>query len=1210
MRLVNYITGVTRQRACTLLIDTGSNIFDFCNYRVRNSAQKWGGRIENVDLTVDIADQRSIVVKEVCYVEVCLTNSVLRTTTRKTVKCYVTQLPGKADIVIGWPILKADSTLKAILFAKLIDKDDIDWIPKLVDQARKESKKIKESQSSGSHRDLIVDRLRDLNAIMEAEKHSSLLPKIAAAHQTVELDRSNPELTYSRGNKDQVLSQGDIPGVLLAASSQATQCTSADVQGSTPNSANHLPINIEGDSKTVAEHLEICEQFRSCFSKKLNSTPARIPPMKLVVSPSWESKDNRRPPRPQGPVREADIKRQTDEMLESDVIRRSTASAHSQVLLIRKTDGSWRFCVDYRRLNALTEGVDKFPIPNIQTMLRRLGDRKPKYFALMDLTKGYYQAPLCEASKHHTAFITATGLFEWNRVPMGLMGAPSYFQRVMTTHVLAGLMYNACEVFMDDIIVFGEDKASYYRNLKAVLQRLQDHGLTVNPDKTYLGKTSIEYVGHVLDSEGLTFSREKIEEVIQFPTPRTLGEIKSFIGLSNFLRDNIRNMSDITQPLNQILTTAKYTKKKRNHTIIWTDEAIEAFERIKREINECPKLFFIDDSSPIHLYTDASLYGIGAYLCQLRDGKEHAIAFMSKTLTEVQRKWSTPEREAFAIVEAFDKFAYLIRDTHFTLHTDHENLIHIRDTGSPKVFNWKLKIQEFDFDVQHIDGECNVVADRLSRNPAASLCKEIPEHEGVTSLDKLELHPGLRDLKQQQFQPILGIFNGVITKDKLKILESVHNENTGHNGVAATCAKLQEAGYGDWNDMEDIVKKYISECDCCQKSNVRKIQIHVEPFTLAGYELMANRCIDTIGPFPADKDGNKYIIVIIDTFSRWIELYPSKENDAVSAASALYQHFGTFGLPKWIGSDLGVEYRNNLVKHFLALVGVEHKTSIAHSHEQNGIVERANKEVRRYINDIVYDKRLAENQWSEYLPTMKRIYNSLKKQLTGYSPAEILYAGSLKLNEGMFPEAGVNKDAVEIMRMPWEQWLEQRRVAQQVAMDSVREKSTKHHATHMAKDSGIRTEFPIGSWVLKAYPPSEYGSGKPSKQVLEHTGPFLVKGVDQAGAYWLEDPKNRKQLRPCNIHLLRPYIIDEGRTNPLEIRCKDTTDEYIVESITGHSGSMKRKPSLKFNVKWIGYEEETLEPWANLRNNSILHEYLRAQNLHQHIPVEFRSELL
>lgn len=819
-------------------------------------------------------------------------------------------------------------------------------------------------------------------------------------------------------------------------------------------------------------------------------------------------------------------------------------------------------------------------------------------FGIIDLTKGYYQAPLSEASKHYTAFITACALFEWNRVPMGLMGAPSYFQKMMTTHVLAGLLHNSCEVYMDDIIIFGKTEKEYLHNLEEVLKRLRRFKLTGNPDKTKLGLRQIEYVGHILDESGISFKRERLQKIIDFPQPNTAGELKTFLGVANYVRDNVPNMSTLVQPLTALLPEG-YTKKKKSYRVHWDDATSAALDRLKLAINNCQKLFFIKDDFvkyPVHLFTDASEHGIGAYLCQLVDGKWQVISFMSKSLTPTQSRWSTIEREAFAIYEAFKKFEYLIRDIHFVLHTDHENLVHIRDTGSSKVIGWKLLIQEFDFEVQYIKGEKNIVADMLSRNTLAEMGVDEVESEPKTDLAKL-----MRPDVSSKLPGHLFMFDGIIPQREYEILRGVHNSVVGHNGVDNTMIKLKSANH-EWKHMREMVDKFIKDCDCCQKATSRKYKNDVALYTTVGMNLMQVLNIDSIGPLEPDADGHTHMIVIIDKFSRWLELYPTKGADAISAARALLNHYGRFGIPQKIVSDRGKEYCNKLIATFQQLVGTTHEFTIANSHEENSVVERANLEVRRYLNDICYDKRLRNNQWSENIPLIMRIFNSLPKELTKCSPAHMLYAGSLSLNQKLFRDEVVNyENILEDYNKSWKQWMDERKLAQQSCIELAQKNTQEHIDKHKLEDTGRRSEYPVGSYVLKAWPPSTYGRGKPSKQDMNLRGPYMVLS-SEGSTYTLQDLITKKPMEPCNISLLRPFSYDKSRVNPIDIRLKDTSDMWIVEEVQKHSGDFKRKNSLTFTVKWVGFPDTTQEKWNNMLHNIKLHEYLTSIGKAMYIP--------
>jgi hypothetical protein len=219
----------------------------------------------------------------------------------------------------------------------------------------------------------------------------------------------------------------------------------------------------------------------------------------------------------------------------------------------------------------------------------------------------------------------------------------------------------------------------------------------------------------MIDESGLTFSREKISDVADLPVPTTVKMVRAFLGLCNFFREHVRGHSSlIDREIRKVVTDYDATK-----TFVWTDSATAAFEELKTGIKNCAKLFFVDPEGSLVLETDASDYGVGAYLYytlpkskDLEERKKHhPIAFLSKSLDARQQRWDTPEKEAFAIFLALKKWDHILRNVHFVLRTDHKNLTYINFAGSAKVYRWKLSIQGFDFDIEHIPGKDNIVAD-------------------------------------------------------------------------------------------------------------------------------------------------------------------------------------------------------------------------------------------------------------------------------------------------------------------------------------------------------------------------------------------------------------------------------------------------------------------------------------------------------------------
>jgi hypothetical protein len=267
------------------------------------------------------------------------------------------------------------------------------------------------------------------------------------------------------------------------------------------------------------------------------------------------------------------------------------------------------------------------------------------------------------------------------------------------------LIWNILEVYLDDIIVYGRTEDEFVERLEQLLLRLKERRITLNPKKSRLGMSSIEYVGHIIDSTGLTYSLEKVKKVLDFAPPKLAKDLRSFIGLASYFSDKVENMQLALGPL-------------RASTILrWTEEGRAQFALIKDMINNHQKIFFHDvEHGQVFVFTDASDYGIGGYVCQ-RDsmGREYPVGYLSEVLNTTQRGWSTYEKECYAIVRTFEKFEYLLRDIPFLLMTDHKNLTYLNVPKSTKVLHWKLAIQEYDFYLSHVAGIINVVADCFSR---------------------------------------------------------------------------------------------------------------------------------------------------------------------------------------------------------------------------------------------------------------------------------------------------------------------------------------------------------------------------------------------------------------------------------------------------------------------------------------------------------------
>jgi len=944
-------------------------------------------------------------------------------------------------------------------------------------------------------------------------------------------------------------------------------------------------IHIETDDELKLEDImALLYEFRDIFSETLPPTPALIPPLELKIDTTkWETPKHHGPPRPQTASNQQEIRRQLDILLASNIIRPSTAPYYSQVHLADKPpkgSGKKRFCIDYVELNHCTVAAEQWPLPNIQQLLRRIGQQKPKYFAKFDLTSGYHQAPMSMASIAFTAFICFAGVFEYLRVPFGLKGAPSFFQRVIASVVLAGLIYSICENYLDDIITWAGTPHEFLRRLRLIFERMRKHGIVFHPGKTAIGCICIEYGGHMLDSEGISFSREKIGAVLNFPPPNTKGKLKSVLGLANYFRDHIRDHSSIAAPMQRYLDG--YNKTQQNHPIQLDQEALEAFELLRSRLEACPKLHFDDDHSPIHLYTDACNYGGGGYLCQIitKEGRkvEVPIMFVSFSFSPNQiTKWHIPRKEVYALYYVVQKLEFLLRGRQFTAHTDHENIVYLNTSFVSSIRRYKVYLSEHDILWNFTKGDDNIVGDPFSRL-VADLTPPETWPDGIV-LAYLE----------PDFQ---------IPDEIYAMLEKVHNDIAGHHGVLRTLDKLKRhcdaKQIPHWPHMREHVNLFVKQCPCCQKMSFLKVPIAAHPFTTSSYYPMERVMMDYIGPFP---DG-WYILVIICCFTRWTELFSVEHADAKSTAKCLLEWIGRFGAPLHIVSDRGSHFVNDTIKELLALVGTNHCLNIAYSKEEAGIVERQNREINRDLRNMFFHQHVID-RYKDARPLVQRLLNTSTSTSTRVAPYQLLFGNAISLDKGIFLPHTAQQAKIQPLSAYSADMLQLQHTLQQIAEESLRRKDEAHFASFPA----ARTEFAIGSYVLLDYP-----DAPPSRLHPRKRGPFKVVRYNK-NDYTLEDLISHKELT-VNITRLTPFEYDPRRTDPLHAAMVDQ-EEFLIDHILAHRGNLNRKGTLEFLVHWAGYDSssDSWEPWKNLRDTDQLHSYLKAKGLERLIPQKFQTNV-
>ena len=371
-------------------------------------------------------------------------------------------------------------------------------------------------------------------------------------------------------------------------------------------------------------------------------------------------------------------------------------------------------CVDFRTLNKIVKPIS-FPLPLIYDILSLLGDSK--YFTALDLKSGYWQVKLEEDSKEKTAFACHRGLFQFNVMPFGLSNAPAVFQELMN------IVLQGCEEFamayLDDVLIFSKDPEEHLRHIETIFKRIRQHGLKLKLKKCTFFKEETDYLGFVISKDGIKPDSKKVEAIRDLPEPKSFREIRGFIGMCSYYRRFVPNFSKIAEPL--IDLTKKCARFK------WTSECQTAFDFLKESLTVVPLLAYPDTNKPYVLYTDASNNCIGACLTQKTDNEEEKpIYFLSQKLSPTQMRWSTIEKEGYAIYYALQKLDHYLHNARFTIKTDHKPLKYILDSPmqNKKIQLWALSIAGYNTQVEYIKGTENHCADLLSRIPVKKGDKE------------------------------------------------------------------------------------------------------------------------------------------------------------------------------------------------------------------------------------------------------------------------------------------------------------------------------------------------------------------------------------------------------------------------------------------------------------------------------------------------------
>jgi len=909
---------------------------------------------------------------------------------------------------------------------------------------------------------------------------------------------------------------------------------------------------------------------------------------------------------------------------------------------------------------------DSYPLPRIDDALDALNGTK--FFSCMDLMSGYWQVEMEPESREHTAFITYGGLYEFLVVPFGLTGAPSTYQRLMEC-VLRNLTYKICLIYLDDILVYSKTFEDHLGHLRQVFDRLRHANLKLKPSKCKFACPKVKYLGHVVSPEGIAPDDDKISAVRDFPRPHNVKTVRSFLGLANYYRRFIKDFAKLASPLNQLL--------RKDNKFVWTDDCEQAFKALKNALVTAPILAFPDFKETFHLYTDASNEGIGVTLGQMQNGREVAIAFAGRDLNTAERNYSTTEREALAVIFGIKKFEPYLYGRKFILHTDHHSLKWLMSISDPsgKLARWSLLVQQYDFEIQHRPGAAHGNADALSRrtyniSPPSISAYDVPGVQVERVRDLQHRDPDLADLIQYLESSHLPTKNSIarsllltiddyfLNEDGLlfhlwtpkgprrtttyqqlvipaalryEILTWGHDDPTAaHLGTVKTYEKLRSRYY--WRNMfSDIQHWCRSCCDCAMRKTPRNR--HKAPLLPIPVQDAFDRlACDIIGPFPATKSGNRYVLVFTEYLTKWVEAFPIPSIEAPRIARILVEEiFTRHGAPRTLLSDRGANFLSSLVTEVCRILNTKKLNTSAYHPACDGLTERFNNTLAEAISMYVNSE---QTDWDLYIPSILFAYRVSPCVSTGDSPFYLLYGREPRLppDVSLLPPIELSTSVEE----------HRRRIVTQIETAQALARSNIARAQQVMKiqydKKAADAPFVVGQRVWVFTPKTKKGR---SKKLLHHWhGPFRVCRQLSPVHYQLRTCDNRLVATTVHANRMKHFYdpVDrpihpppEDDPNDLSLQESDLpadsfepddsnatpnmnveetrdggessnsdtvtspdplteSDVYAAEKILQ---SRRRQGKLQYLVKWANYpvSQSTWEPEENILDKRLLDQF-------------------
>ncbi len=972
--------------------------------------------------------------------------------------------------------------------------------------------------------------------------------------------------------------------------------------------------------------------IRKFTSVLVDELPPGLPPDRgvgHVITLEKGARPTYRPSRRLSPLELAEVQAHVKKLLLNGHIEPSKSPFGANVLFVQKKDGTLRMCLDYRALNKVTV-QNKYPLPRIDDLIDKMAGAK--CFSSLDLASGYHQIRIAEEDVPKTAFSTPFGHYQFKVLAFGLTNAPATFQYAMNNLFASQLGRYVC-VYLDDILIFSKNAEEHEKHLEEVLDILEKNKFYAKLSKCDLNRSELLYLGHIVGANGIKVDPAKIAAVAEWPVPKDLTQLRSFLGLTNYFRKFIQGYASRCRPLTSLM--------RKGMPYAWSPECQAAFEGLKQDLTTAPVLSAPDFSKAFEVVTDSSQWSIGGVL--LQEGRP--LAYTSRKMIPAELNYTVTEQECLATVHAMKTWrCYLegLGSDMLTLVTDHNPNVHLQDQQSlsRRQVRWVEFLQRFHFRWSYRPGRLNV-ADPISRRAYPEQGADpIPVHFGALTRGARRaatgsavtpaVSPG-RQLPVSVDEVTVSAFQegykvdaesqGMLTKGGLTaaqgllwhgdalmvpkhsslrqdVMFNLHDASiSGHPGIRRTKKLIRR--YFWWPGMDTDIEAYVQTCATCQRNKARTHSATVPLLPLeAPGKPWQSVSMDFITSLPKTKAGKTAILVFVCRLTKMVHMCATV-NECTSADCAflfLSTVFKLHGAPLELVSDRDTRFTSAVWTEMCQLMQIRRSMSTAYHPQTDGQTERMNRVLEDMLRHYVSP---TQQDWDVHLPMVEFAINNAYQESTQTTP--------FMLNYGLHPHtpASINiqgdgpvHQAQKLSKSGRTSFAncfadEMQRIvthARKLLLSAQQRQKAYHDRKARAK------QFNVGDRVLLSTKNIAFKNPGTAKLLPKYAGPFEVLERIGLAAYRLLLPETMKIHDVFHVCLLEPYR-DDGRYQPPPVTLfLDGDVQYEIEAVL--AVREKRHNKKEFLVKWLGYgpEHNSWEPEANLTNCSeVLQTFWDAQ---------------